>query len=73
MVGEVTAVGAVLLVFGLPGAVWPERVATFEEQLDSIGSRRSWSEVEPTDWKVGFTRASGILMTVIGALWVVGG
>ena len=31
----------VLLVFGLPGAVWPYKMARIEEQFDSIGSKRS--------------------------------
>ena len=49
-----------LLAVGIPNAVWPYKFAKFEEQVDSIGSKRSWSEVEPADWKVALTRVVGI-------------
>ncbi|WP_424014997.1 hypothetical protein ACOZ35_03020 [Halorubrum xinjiangense] len=49
-----------LLAIGIPNAVWPYKFAKFEEQVDSIGSKRSWSEVEPADWKVALTRVVGI-------------
>ncbi|WP_435348900.1 hypothetical protein [Haloarchaeobius sp. HRN-SO-5] len=65
-------IAVILVVFGLPGAVWPYKVARFEEQMDSIGSKRSWSEVEPADWKVGLTRVVGIGMSVFGVLGLVG-
>lgn len=55
-----------LLAFGLPGAVWPYKVARFEEQLDSIGSKRAWHEVEPADWKVTVTRIIGLAMVTFG-------
>jgi hypothetical protein len=35
--------------FGPVDAVWPHRVARFEEQLNAIGSKRSWDEVEPAE------------------------
>lgn len=57
-----------LLVFGLPAAIWPYGVARFEERIDAIGSKRSWSEVEPADWKVGLTRIMGIVMAIGGTL-----
>ncbi|WP_323676272.1 hypothetical protein [Halorubellus sp. PRR65] len=56
----------VLLVFGLPGAVWPYKMARLEERFDSIGSKRSWSEVETADWKVILTRVVGVLMALVG-------
>lgn len=59
-----------LLVFGIPAAIWPYQLARFEEQLDSIGSKRSWSEVEPADWKVLLTRIMGAGMTLFGAVGV---
>ena len=49
-----------LLAIGIPNAVWPYKFAKFEERIDSIGSKRSWSEVEPADWKVALTRVVGI-------------
>ena len=58
--------GTLLVGFGLLGAVWPYRVARFEEQLDAIGSKRSWDEVEPTEWKVMLTRVIGVVFTLIG-------
>ena len=56
----------ILLVFGVPGAVWPYKMARLEEQFDSIGSKRSWSEVEPADWKVTLTRVVGVVMLLFG-------
>ena len=61
------ALAAFLLVFGLPGGIWPYKLARFEERLDSIGSKRSWSEVEPADWKVALTRIIGVGMALVGA------
>lgn len=61
----------VLLVFGLPGAVWPYKYARFEERIDAIGSKRSWSEVEPADWKVRLTRVIGTAMVIGGVLGLV--
>ena len=55
-----------LLAVGIPNAVWPYKFARFEERMDSIGSKRSWSEVEPADWKVAFTRIVGAGMTFFG-------
>ncbi|MFC7073771.1 hypothetical protein ACFQJ7_07810 [Halovenus rubra] len=60
----------VLLVFGLPAAVWPYKIARFNERLDGIGSRRSWSEIEPADWRIALTRVIGIGMTGIGAIGI---
>ncbi|WP_135820153.1 hypothetical protein [Halostella litorea] len=57
-----------LLVFGIPGAIWPYKLARFEEQLDSIGSKRSWDKVEPADWKVSLTRIVGVGMALFGAI-----
>lgn len=56
-----------LLVFGLPGAIWPYRIARFGEQIDAIGSTREESEVEPADWNVMLTRIAGVGM-VAGAV-----
>ncbi len=61
------------LLFGLPNAIWPYRLARFEEQLDSIGSKRSWSEVEPADWKAMLTRIVGVGMVVVGVLGLLAG
>ena len=58
--------GTLLIGFGLLGAVWPYRVARFEEQIDAIGSKRSWDEVEPTEWKVMLTRVIGVVVAFIG-------
>ena len=47
-------------------AVWPDRLARLEEQIDAIGSRRSWSEVEPAGWKVALTRIVSVAVSVFG-------
>lgn len=72
MVSDVQLVGLFLAAFGLPGAIWPYRVARFQERVQGIGSTRSWSEIEPADWNVSVTRVGGIVLTVVGLLWAVG-
>lgn len=62
------ALGAVIIIIGVVGAVWPYKTARFEEQIDAIGSKRSASEVEPADWKVSLNRIFGIGITVFGLL-----
>lgn len=56
----------ILVAFGLPSAVWPHAVARLEERLDSIGSTRSWNEVEPAAWKVTLPRVVGVAATLLG-------
>ncbi|WP_246998122.1 hypothetical protein [Halosolutus gelatinilyticus] len=60
--------GTLVLAIGIAGAVWPYKVARFEEQLDAIGSTRSPSGVEPADWKVTLTRIVGIAIGLFGVL-----
>jgi len=60
--------GTLLVGFGLLSAVWPYRVARFEEQLDAIGSKRSWDEVEPAEWKVKLTRGFGVVVALFGVV-----
>ena len=62
-----------LLAIGIPNAAWPYKFARFEEQMDSIGSKRSWSEVEPADWKVALTRIVGVGMALFGLASLVAG
>ena len=65
--------GILLVALGLPGAVWPYEFARLEERIDSIGSKRSWHDVEPADWKGSLTRAVGIGMVLVGALMALAG
>ncbi|PSQ37566.1 hypothetical protein BRD05_00320 [Halobacteriales archaeon QS_9_70_65] len=58
--------GTLIVAFGLVNAVWPYRVARFEEQLDAIGSKRSWDEVEPAEWKITLTRGIGVVIALFG-------
>jgi len=60
--------GFLVLAWGVAMAVWPYRVARFEEQIDSIGSKRRWSEVEPAGWKVLLTRVIGVGVALFGLL-----
>lgn len=65
--------GLLLVLLGVPAAVWPYRIAKFQEAVDAIGSKRRSSEVEPADWNVGLTRIFGIGMTLFGLLMTVSG
>lgn len=58
--------GILLVVVGAPCAIWPYKAARFEEQLDSIGSKRSWSQIEPAKWKITYTRVAGFGMAILG-------
>lgn len=69
---EHIGVALILILFGLPGAVFPYRVAKFGEMLDAIGSKRSSSEVEPAAWNVTLTRIGGIAMVLFGGLFLAG-
>ncbi len=62
-----------LVLFGLPGAFFPYRVAQLEERLDAIGSKRAWSEVEPAEWKVLLTRVVAVGMLLVGTLGLLSG
>ena len=41
------------VLFGFVVMKWAYELSRFGEQIDAIGSKRKWSEVEPADWKVG--------------------
>lgn len=66
--GMETAIGIILLLFGLPAAIWPYKVSRFEEAIDAIGSKRDSFEVEPADWKVTLNRYGGVIMTILGVV-----
>lgn len=63
-------IGFIMLLFGLPGALAPYKVARFGEQLDAIGSKTRSRDVEPADWNVLLTRVVGIGMTLVGVLFL---
>lgn len=65
--------GGFLILIGLPQVIWSYKIARFGEQIDSIGSRRSWDSVEPTWWRVGLTKLVGIGMIIIGVILVISG
>ena len=49
----------------LPLMIWPYRMARIGERWEGIGSKREWNEIEPTDWKVTYTRMSGVFILLI--------
>lgn len=60
--------GVLLVLLGLPAALFPYPLARFSERTDAIGSTTSWVEVEPADWMVTLTRAVGVGLVVGGLL-----
>lgn len=54
-----------MLVLGVLGLLWPYEVTRFGERVDAIGSKRSWSSVEPADWNVRLTRAMSVVFLVL--------
>lgn len=63
--------GVMLISVGLLAAIWPYRVARFQEAIDAIGSTRKLSEVEPANWRVILTQASGLIIIVAGIVILV--
>ena len=55
-----------LLLVGIPHAVWPYEAAKLREQIDSIGSRRSRSEGEPKEWAATVNRVLGVGSALVG-------
>lgn len=64
--------GIVVLLFGLPMAIWPYRIAKVKEMLDAIGSTRSSARVEPAGWYVTLTRIFGVGMSLLGLMFIAG-
>ena len=54
--------------FGVLHALYPESIARFEMRTKAIGSKRSWSEVEPTEWKIALTQFGGGVLLCVGLL-----
>jgi len=65
-------IALILILFGLPGAVFPYKIAKFGEMLDAIGSKRRSSEVEPAGWNVTLTRIGSLAMVLVGVLFGAG-
>jgi hypothetical protein len=59
-----------LIIVGIPTLLYPYKVARFEERLDGIGSKRSWSEIEPAEWKVLLNRLTGFILVAIGVILI---
>lgn len=57
-----------VILLGAVCALRPYRIARFNERLDAIGSRRSWSSVEPADWNVALTKYGGVFIALLGVL-----
>ena len=59
-------VGIALLVGSVVGARYAHLLAELDERLDSIGSTRRWSEVEPATWKVTLVLLGAVFGFTIG-------
>lgn len=64
---------AFLLLIGFPLAKWPYKITRYGEQIDSIGSKRAWSDVEPTDWNVNLTKFFGYGLILFGMILIITG
>ena len=65
-------IALLLVLLGIPGAAFPYRMARFGERMDSIGSKRAWSEVEPAEWKMLLV-GIGVGMLFVGVIILLGG
>ena len=50
----------------------PYKLAKVSEMTDSIGSKRSFTDVEPADWLVDLYRISGLILLLLVALMILG-
>ncbi|WP_460921657.1 hypothetical protein [Salinarchaeum chitinilyticum] len=64
---QLLTVAVVGILFGPPLAIWPRKLARWEEVLDAIG-RKPAGRVQPADWKVKLTRVFGIGLSIAGAI-----
>lgn len=64
-------VGLVVLVLSGYGAIHPHKSATFLEQIDAIGSKRRYADVEPANWNVILTRITSLLMAIASGVFVI--
>ncbi|MXR53085.1 hypothetical protein GRX03_15920 [Halovenus sp. WSH3] len=62
--------GLFLIVVGGIDVAYARPLARFGEQIDAIGSTRSWSEVEPAEWKVWLTKVGGGVAIFVGVVLV---
>ena len=65
------AFGLVSITIGILASLYPYKIARLEERLDGIGSKRSWSEIEPAEWKVFLNRLTGLVVVAVGVFLIV--
>lgn len=61
-----SAMGAVILGYGLFGLFRPRKLATISEQIDALGSQTPFQSIEPTRLNVKMTKASSVMAILIG-------
>jgi hypothetical protein len=66
---EGLVMGPFLVVIGALSYYFAYPLSRFSEQLDAIGSKTRWSEVEPAEWKVWLTRVMAVGIAVAGLAW----
>ena len=62
---ELTVVGSLFLLFGVPYALFPVQLIRFNARFELIGFR---GDVEPEDWYVALHRFGGLLAACVGFL-----
>jgi hypothetical protein len=61
--------GPLLVVFGVLSYRFAYSISRFGEQLDAIGSKTRWAEVEPAEWNVWLTKVMAAGVAVAGIAW----
>jgi hypothetical protein len=61
--------GPFLVVIGVLSYYFAYPLSRFGEQLDAIGSKTRWSEVEPAEWNVWLTKLMAVGVAVAGLAW----
>ena len=63
-------IGLFVLALSVYTAIKPQKIATFFERVDAIGSKRRSSSVQPTDWNVTVIRVTSSIMAVASGTFV---
>ncbi len=65
--------GTFISLLGLLIVALPYRVARFQQQMDAIGSTRSFEDVEPSEWNIHLNRLIGVCILLPGMYLILAG
>ncbi|SIR98666.1 hypothetical protein SAMN05421858_4998 [Haladaptatus litoreus] len=63
--------GGALIGLGLFGMRYAYQLTRFGEQIDAIGSKQRFSDVEPAEWNVSLSRALSLIVVLTGIVIII--